>query len=200
MNCSEASRLIGPFVDDELDVKSVLDVEGHLLRCGACAQEKNELMGLRETARERLPRFDPPAGLEDRIFAAPARQRPALRRRLPWRQAALVAAAACATLVATTALRPARDFTAQGFALAGGRLEMISGHPAAALVYRRRQHVLNLFLSPASKDEPRRDFSLRGYRVSTWTQEGLRYRLVSDVAPSESDELVSLVRGGDARR
>ena len=77
---------------------------------------------------------------------------------------------------------------------------MISGHPAAALVYRRRQHVLNLFLSPASKDEPRRDFSLRGYRVSTWTQEGLRYRLVSDVAPSESDELVSLVRGGDARR
>src|SRR5207248_6641035 len=95
---------------------------------------------------------------------------------------------------------PARDFTAQGFALAGGRLEMISGHPAAALVYRRRQHVLNLFLSPASKDEPRRDFSLRGYRVSTWTQEGLRYRLVSDVAPSESDELVSLVRGGDARR
>ena len=246
MNCSEASRLIGPFVDDELDVKSVLDVEGHLLRCGACAQEKNELMGLRETARERLPRFDPPAGLEDRIFAAAARQRPALRRRLPWRQAALVAAAACATLVATTALRPARDeageevvdahvrsmqaghltdvassdqhtvkpwfqgridfavpardFTAQGFALAGGRLEMISGHPAAALVYRRRQHVLNLFLSPASKDEPRRDFSLRGYRVSTWTQEGLRYRLVSDVAPSESDELVSLVRGGDARR
>ena len=166
-----------------------------------------------------------------------------------------MAAAACATLVATVALRPARDeageeivdahvrslqadhltdvassdqhtvkpwfqgridfavpardFSAQGFVLAGGRLEMISAHPAAALVYRRRQHVLNLFVSPAtpgssgspgSTNEPRRDFSLRGYRVSTWTQEGLSYRLVSDVAPSESDELISLLRRSDAAR
>jgi anti-sigma factor RsiW len=248
MNCVETSRLLGPFVDDELDVHSVIDVEGHLARCAACAQEKAELAGLRETARERLPRFDPPPGLEDRIFAAVARKTSAQRRRLPWREGALMAAAACATLVATTALRPgrddageeivdahvrslqadhltdvassdqhtvkpwfqgridfavpARDFSARGFALAGGRLEMISGHPAAALVYRRRQHVLNLFVSPAApgSNEPRRDSSLRGYRVSTWTQEGLRYRLVSDVAPPESDELISLLRGGEVPR
>jgi anti-sigma factor RsiW len=251
MNCQETSRLIGPLVDDELDVKSAIDVEGHLLRCAACAQEKRELAGLRETARDRLPRFDPPAGLEDRIFAAVAKQtRP--RRRLPWREAALMAAAACATLVATTVLRPARDdageeivdahvrslqadhltdvassdqhtvkpwfqgrvdfavpardFSARGFALAGGRLEMISGHPAAALVYRRRQHVLNLFVSPSSagspgsNSEPRRDSSVRGYRVSTWAQDGLRYRLVSDVPASESDELISLLRSGDGPR
>jgi len=246
MNCIEASHLIGPFVDDELDVKSVVEVEGHLARCAACAQEKGELVGLRETARERLPRFDPPPGLEDHVFRAAMRKTARVRRRLPWREGALMAAAACATLVATTTLRPARnvagedvvdahlrslqadhltdvassdqhtvkpwfqgridfavparDFSSRGFALAGGRLDMISGHAAAALVYRRRQHVLNLFISPASTDEPRRDFSQRGYRVSTWTQEGLRYRLVSDVAQSESDELISLLRGGDVPR
>jgi hypothetical protein len=63
--------------------------------------------------------------------------------------------------------------------------------------------VLNLFVAPASpgsNSEPRRDFSLRGYRVSTWTQDGLRYRLVSDVPASESDELISLLRGGDVPR
>jgi len=98
---------------------------------------------------------------------------------------------------------PARDFSARGFVLTGGRLDVLEGRPAAALVYRRRQHVLNLFVSPASPGsggEPRRDASVRGFRVSTWTQEGLRYRLVSDIAPSESDELVSLLRADDGSR
>jgi len=245
MTCAEASRLIGPFVDDELDVRSALDVEGHLARCAACAQEKSEITALRDTVRERLPRFDPPAGLEDRLFGAVAhRQHP--KRRIPWRGAALVAAAACATFVATTTLRPgreggaeesvdahvrslqaqhltdvassdqhtvkpwfqgrldfavpARDFADQGFALVGGRLDVLAGQPAAALVYRRRQHVLNLFVAKASGDEPRSNFSLRGYRVSTWAQDGLRYRLVSDVPAAESDELISLVRGAGSAR
>ena len=244
MTCLETSRLIGPFVDDELDARSVIDVESHLNRCTACAQERSELLALRETARERLPRFDPPAGLEERLFRAARKPEP--RRRLPWRQGALVLAAACAAVVATSALRPrgddsadeivdahvrslqaehltdvassdqhtvkpwfqgridfavpARDFAARGFVLSGGRLEVLDGRPAAALVYRRRQHVLNLFVSPAATDEPRRDSTVRGYRVSTWTQEGLRYRLVSDIAPSESDELVSLLRADDGSR
>jgi anti-sigma factor RsiW len=209
-----------------------------------CTQEKSELLALRETARERLPRFDPAASLEERIFRAARKPEP--RRRLPWRQAVLVAAAACATLVATSVLRPgrdeaaeeivdahvrslqadhltdvassdqhtvkpwfqgridfavpARDFSDRGFALTGGRLDVLDGRPAAALVYRRRQHVLNLFVSPAPGDEPRRDVVVRGYRISTWTQEGLRYRLVSDIAPSESDELISLLRADDGAR
>ncbi|TMB35020.1 MAG: anti-sigma factor [Deltaproteobacteria bacterium] len=245
MTCNEASRLIGPFVDDELDVRSAVDVEGHLARCAACAQEKSEITALRDTVRERLPRFDPPDGLEDRLFRA-TRVVALPKRRIPWRGAALVAAAACATLVAASTLHPARDaaveeivdahvrslqaqhltdvassdqhtvkpwfqgridfavpardFADRGFVLAGGRLDVLSGHPAAALVYRRRQHVLNLFVAPASTDEPRRDFSLRGYRIATWTQDGLRYRLVSDVPASESDELISLLRGADSSR
>ena len=61
MTCNEASRLIGPFVDDELDVRSAVDVEGHLARCAACAQEKSEInsslseAGTSETRRYRSP-------------------------------------------------------------------------------------------------------------------------------------------------
>ena len=246
MTCIEASRLIGPFVDDELDVRSAIDVEGHLARCAACAQEKIEIVALRETVRERLPRFDPPPGLEDRLFRSVARvERP--KRRIPWRGAALVAAAACALLIAIpTGFRPPRDrateeivdahvrslqaqhltdvassdqhtvkpwfqgridfavpthdFAEHGFALVGGRLDVLSGQPAAALVYRRRQHVLNLFVERSSGGEPRRDYSVRGYRISTWTQDGLRYRLVSDVPAGESDELISLLRYADGLR
>jgi len=196
--------------------------------------------------RERLPRFDPPPGLEDRLFGSVARAKP-VTRRIPWRGAALVAAAACATFFvaypigvrsardpATEELVdahvrslqaqhltdvassdqhtvkpwfqgrldfavPVHDFADRGFALVGGRLDVLAGQPAAALVYRRRQHVLNLFVSKASPYEPRRDF-LRGYRISSWTQGGLLYRLVSDIPVAESDELISLVRGAAAAR
>ena len=245
MTCIEASPLIGPFVDDELDVRSAIEVEGHLARCAACTQEKSEISALRETVRERLPRFDPPPGLEDRLFrsALPV-ERP--KRRIPWRVPALVLAAACATFVATSTVRPARDsaaeeivdahlrslqgqhltdvassdqhtvkpwfqgridfavpthdFADRGFALVGGRLDVLSGQQSAALVYRRRQHVLNLFVAKASGYETRRDSSLRGYRISTWTQGDLSYRLVSDLPASESDELISLLRYADGPR
>jgi hypothetical protein len=43
MTCLETSRLIGPFVDDELDARSVIDLETHLARCAACTQERSEL-------------------------------------------------------------------------------------------------------------------------------------------------------------
>ena len=91
---------------------------------------------------------------------------------------------------------PVRDFAEQGFVLAGGRVDVVDGRTAAAIVYRRRQHVLNLFVWADSRgDVAPRSSTVRGYRISTWAQGGLEYRLVSDVPAAESDQLVTLLRG-----
>ena len=61
---------------------------------------------------------------------------------------------------------PVIDLTAQGFTLIGGRLDDIDGETVAAIVYRRRNHVINLFVAPHLG----RRTPARGERHAPWLQ------------------------------
>ena len=82
---------------------------------------------------------------------------------------------------------PVHDLTAEGFPLIGGRLDYLDHRPVAALVYRYHQHTINLFVTPAMKEQdiPPRSASRQGYYVVYWTNAGMTYRAVSDVDPTQ---------------
>lgn len=78
------------------------------------------------------------------------------------------------------------DLSERGFPLIGGRLDYVDGRSVAALVYGRRLHTINLFVSRQTKGgSVNGSLTARGYSVVFWTSNGLRYWAVSDAAPSE---------------
>jgi anti-sigma factor RsiW len=80
-----------------------------------------------------------------------------------------------------------KDLGAEGFVLAGGRVDYLNGRRVAAVVYRRRLHVINLFTWPAGGGEGK--VSRGGYNVVHWTSAGMTYWAVSDVAAPELERL-----------
>lgn len=85
------------------------------------------------------------------------------------------------------------DLSAQGFALAGGRLDYINGRTVAALIYRRRQHTINVFTWPGRGDESPRTESAQGFHIVHWVRHGMEWWAVSDVAAADLDELARLL-------
>jgi anti-sigma factor RsiW len=85
---------------------------------------------------------------------------------------------------------PVVDLTAQGFTLVGGRLDYIDGEAAASIVYRRRNHVINLFVMRHAGAERggAKTETVHGFNVRSWTQNGLDFRAVSDINAGELDE------------
>jgi anti-sigma factor RsiW len=85
---------------------------------------------------------------------------------------------------------PVLELADRGFPLVGGRLDYIHGRVVAAVVYRRRQHIINVFVWPAGAREAA-PASLRqdGYNVAGWSQRGLQFWAVSDVDPGDLQQL-----------
>jgi anti-sigma factor RsiW len=85
---------------------------------------------------------------------------------------------------------PVIDLTAQGFALIGGRLDDVNGEAAAAIVYRRREHLINLFITAHSgADHPAETAETRhGFNIRRWTEGGLAFWAVSDINAAELRE------------
>jgi anti-sigma factor RsiW len=88
---------------------------------------------------------------------------------------------------------PVVDLTPNGFELAGGRLDYIDGRPVATVVYRRRKHVINLFMWPEHANAPLRTTMRNGYNLLHWQAGGLEYWVVSDLNAQEMHEFVELL-------
>jgi anti-sigma factor (TIGR02949 family) len=89
---------------------------------------------------------------------------------------------------------PAVNLAAEGFPLVGGRLDLIAGKPVPALVYRRRAHVINLFVLPASPADHGEALTHHGYNLRHWEEGDLSFWAVTDAAPSELAEFEHLFR------
>jgi anti-sigma factor RsiW len=91
------------------------------------------------------------------------------------------------------------DLTAEGFRLEGGRLDYVNGRAVAALVYRRRQHVINLFVWPArvEVDAPARREAKQTYHLAHWRHDGMDWWAVSDLDPGELGDFARLLGGGE---
>jgi anti-sigma factor RsiW len=91
-----------------------------------------------------------------------------------------------------------KDFAAEGYPLVGGRLDYVDGHRAAAIVYRRDKHVINLFafVSDERSDAAPSGETRDGFNVVRWRMGGLTYVAVSDVEAAQLMGFVRLVEGG----
>jgi anti-sigma factor RsiW len=86
---------------------------------------------------------------------------------------------------------PVRDFAQDGFALTGGRIDYLDRHPVATLVYRVRDHTIDVFVRPQSARAPPSALrAVRGFNVAHATGSGMDWLAVSDVS---ADVLSSFV-------
>ena len=90
---------------------------------------------------------------------------------------------------------PVIDLSSIGFPLEGGRLDYMAGRTVAALVYRRQQHAINVFIWPeAGNSNGITAQDMRGFHVRHWLQGGMAFWTVSDLNGTELDEFVSALR------
>ena len=78
---------------------------------------------------------------------------------------------------------PVPDLADQGFPLAGGRLDYVSGKVVPALVYHRRLHTINVFIWPIKSGAivPTRTLRRDGYSLVEWKRGDLEFWAVSDI-------------------
>ena len=90
---------------------------------------------------------------------------------------------------------PVRDLAAQGYPLAGGRLDYLENRTVAVLVYRRALHTINLYVWPTvdNRVTPFREQTIQGYNVFSWQKNAFEFRAVSDLNTNELGEFVRLV-------
>ena len=91
---------------------------------------------------------------------------------------------------------PIPDLSAEGFPLVGGRLDYVGERPVAALVYRKGEHLINVFVWPsgAAPESAVTAGVRQGYNLLSWTRGNTTCWVISDVNPAELRQFAELVR------
>jgi anti-sigma factor RsiW len=91
---------------------------------------------------------------------------------------------------------PVKDFAEDGFPLIGGRLDYLDHRPAAALVYQRHKHFINVYVWPETeKKESRAQWeSSEGYNLAFWEHGGMYFCAVSDLNAGELQQFAHLLQ------
>jgi anti-sigma factor RsiW len=95
---------------------------------------------------------------------------------------------------------PVQDFAADGLPLVGGRLDSLGGQPIATLVYRYREHTIDVFVRPQSGGVAAPTPSLttlRGFNVAHAKGAGMEWWGVSDVSADVLTGLVARLAEGE---
>lgn len=85
------------------------------------------------------------------------------------------------------------EVAGSSFTLVGGKVVYAGQNPGAELLYDVRNHKISIFIlqtrSPEAKAASNHDLS---FTVTSWTQGGLRYYMVTDASQDESGKLVAM--------
>lgn len=95
---------------------------------------------------------------------------------------------------------PAPDLAKEGFALIGGRVEVIGNRPVPALVYRHNEHLITLVAEPqngGAATDPT-DISAGGFFIVKWSDPAFAYWAISDMERPELDDFVARFRAAAA--
>ena len=90
---------------------------------------------------------------------------------------------------------PVEDFSAQGFSLTGGRIEVFGGEPVSALLYQSKKHLINLYVLPASQGRSIKapgSTQRNGFNIVTYADQAFTYIAISDLNAAELGLLLRL--------
>src|SRR6266446_8588270 len=80
---------------------------------------------------------------------------------------------------------PVQDLANEGFTLIGGRLDYLERRPVATLVYRYRQHTIDVFVRPETSHAPMSaPRAVRGFNVTRASGPSMDWLAVSDAEPA----------------
>ncbi|MBZ9815828.1 anti-sigma factor family protein [Mesorhizobium sp. CA7] len=92
----------------------------------------------------------------------------------------------------------APDMAKDGYALLGGRVEVIGDRPMPALVYRHHEHLITLVAAPRQNEAKSvpvaDDLSAGGFLLVHWTDDAFSYWAISDAERPALDDFVARFR------